>query len=151
MCYLIVRRSRFRKLIGSVHNLLSLLNDGTLDGAFGQAPEGNSPAIAAAAFDMLSCSTTAACEEQRDVSPFLRFRRELLEHSEVAADLRALVLNLAQGDPVNLGHLLMRGDDYHARIALEMIAGYAHAGACDPQFSALASEIRDMTAVAVHQ
>lgn len=149
MCYLIVSRARFRKLIGSANNLLSLLNDGTLAEAFSRDPEGNSPVIATAAFDVLAHNVFSICDEQRDVSPFLRYRREIFDGSEVAAELRALVLNLAGGAPVNLGHLLMRTDSHHARIALEMIAGFAHAGGSDHQFAALASEIRDMTGAEV--
>lgn len=147
MCYLVIPRNRFRRLIGAAQNVQALLDDGTLAAAFGDRTEGNSPVLAATAFDILAEHVAAISEDQKEVSPFLRYRKETMGNTPVAEQLRGLVLNLwgLRGNRPGfyLSALFAVADEHHKRIALEMIASHANHGEADPQFIALASEVRD--------
>lgn len=144
MCFLVIPRTRLRRLIGAAQNVQSLLNDGTLAAAFGDRPEGNSPVLAATAFDVLAEQVAAIGEDQKEVSPFLRYRKEIMGNTQTAERLRGLLLNLyGLRSDRNLNVLFTNADEHHKRIALELIASYAHHGDNDPQFIALAGEVRD--------
>lgn len=145
MCYLVIPRTRLRRLIGAAQNVQSLLNDGTLAAAFGDRPEGNSPVLATTAFDVLAEQVAAIGEDQKEVSPFLRYRKEIMGNNPTAGRLRGLLLNLyGLRSARNLNVLFTNADEHHKRIALELIASYAHHGDNDPQFIALAGEVRDL-------
>lgn len=154
MCFLVIPRTRLRRLIGAAQNVQSLLNDGTLAAAFGDRPEGNSPVLAATAFDVLAEQVAAIGEDQKEVSPFLRYRKEIMGNNPTAERLRDLLLNLygdwlGLGKNLNLNTLFIDADEHHKRIALELIASYAHHGKNDPQFIALAGEVCDFERIEV--
>lgn len=146
MCYIVLPRTSVRKLLGATQNVQSLLNDGTLAASFGNT-EGHATALAVTAFDVLAegANRLQLLTEMQELSPFLHYRREALADGDMARQLRALVLNLWGGRPgLNLSTLFISADELHTRIALEMITSYTRYGERDPQFMALASEIRDM-------
>lgn len=77
-------------------------------------------------------------------SPFVTYRTQILGSYGTAYKLQQLVLHLYNfNNEFNLGRLLWGADRQHIRIALEMIASYAENGENDPDFMALAEEIRD--------
>lgn len=77
-------------------------------------------------------------------SPFVTYRTEILGMYGTAHKLQKLVLHLYNmRNKFNLGELLWGSDDRHTRIALDLIASYAVNGENDPDFMALAVEIRD--------
>lgn len=143
MCFTIVSQQPLRKLIASAGAVKNLLDDGTMANAFLKG-DGHAAQQTATAIQILNENAYGILADQKEVSPFLRYRREILAHYDTAAHLRALVLNLWGGRPANLSLLFMGADDYHTRIALELIAGYTRLGENDSQFMSLASEIRDL-------
>lgn len=150
MCYIVLPRTPVRKLLGAAQNVQSLIDDGTLAAAFGKPDGSNATTLAVTAFDVLSdgAANLLLLTEMQDLSPFLRYRREVLAEGDMAQHLRALVLNLWGGLPgLNLFVMFINADEHHTRIALEMIASYTRHGECDPQFMALAAEIRGMETI----
>ena len=144
MCFSIHQTQKVHKLCASAQNIQGLINDGTLADAFTRA-DGHALNQVVTAFDVLSLSAGMVINDIKDVSPFLRYRRDVLADGNTARHLRALVLNLWSGRTVvNLYTLFNNADEYQTRIALEMVAGYTRLGENDPQFMALAAEIRDM-------
>ena len=144
MCFSVHQTQKVQKLCASAQNIQALINDGTLADALTRS---NSHAnhLVVTAFDVLSLSAGMVMNDVKDVSPFLRYRREALADDATGRQLRALVLNLWGGrQGLNLSTLFMDADEHHTRIALEMIAGYTRLGENDPQFMALAAEIRDL-------
>ena len=144
MCFSIHQTQKVQKLCASAQTIQGLINDGTLADALNRS---NSDAnhMVVTAFDGLLLSAGQVMNDIKDVSPFLRYRREVLADDSIGFLLRALVLNLWNGRPgISLGELFSNADEYHTRIALEMIAGYSRQGEHDRQFMALAAEIRDM-------
>lgn len=140
MCFTVLPARPVQQLVVAAQTIKALMNDGTLTAAFGDAkPDQTQAAIAA--FDRLNeCATTLA-GEQKQVSPFLRYRKEIIGNYETAQRLRELVLNLWGGRQCRLGMLFMTADERHTRIALELIASYTHYGENDSHFMGLASEI----------
>lgn len=95
-------------------------------------------------YERMEACVASVREELKEVSPFIRYRKEVLdERNFVAMLLRRLVLNLWNGmEGLNLSRLFWDADPLHRRIALEMIASYSHRGENDPAFMALAGDIR---------
>lgn len=147
MCFTVLPTPPVQQLIVAAQHIQSLLDNGTLAAAFG---DGNADhaATAIAGFDRLQESASRLAGEQKHVSPFLRYRREILGPSETAGRLRALVLNLWGGRPVNLSKLFWDADEMNTRIALECIASYTKHGENDSQFMSMAAEIIDNEQVA---
>ena len=144
MCFSIHQTQKVQKLCASAQNVQGLINDGTLEDAIARS-NSNAKHLVVTAFDALSLSAGMVINDIKDVSPFLRYRREVLADDSIGTLLRALVLNLWNGQQgISLGELFSNADDYHTRIALEMITGYTRLGENDPQFMALAAEIRDL-------
>lgn len=140
MCFTVQPQRLVQQQIIAAQTIQNLLADGSLSAAFGDAgPEHTHVVITA--FDRLQECTAALANEQKQVSPFLRYRQEILGHYETAQRLRALVLNLWGGKPANLSLLFMNADERHTRIALELIASYSHYGENDSHFMGLAAEI----------
>lgn len=140
MCYIVLPQRKVQKLCVAAQNIQSLLSDGTLGDAFNKTAD-NAVTQAVTGFDVLAENVTAILAEQKPVSPFLRYRTEILGQYDTAECLRALVLNLWGGRPCNLSWLFMQADEHHTRIALDLIASYAHYGENDGNFMALAGEI----------
>lgn len=140
MCFIVLPKRSVQRLVIAAFHVQNLVNTGKVN-ANGDPDEINT---VVAAFDRLNESATEVASEEKVVTPFLRYRQEILGHYETAIRLRALVLNLWGGRPANLGQLLMGADERHTRIALEMITSYTQYGENDSHFMGLASEIIDM-------
>ncbi len=79
------------------------------------------------------------------ISPFLRYRREILADTAVGFSLRLLVVHLWSGDGlINLRRLIEQADPAQIAITIELIESFARNGKRDAHFMTLASEIRDM-------
>ena len=144
MCFSIHQTQKVQKLCASAQSIQALIDDGTLAEAFTRG-ESHASNLVVTAFDALSLSAGMVMNDVKYVSPFLRYRREALADDSIGSLLRALVLNLWNGQRgISLGELFTNADEHHTRIALEMIAGYTRLGENDQQFMALAAEIRDM-------
>lgn len=140
MCYIVLPQTPVGKLLGAAQHLQQLVNDGTIAAASGEtAPEATYRTISA--FDMLADSAAAVAAEQKAVSPFLRFRREILDDTLIGHRLRELVMNFKGGAACDLAATFNAADDYHKRIVLDLIAAYANRGEADQNFMALANEI----------
>ena len=141
MGHCVIETKRLHKLIAAAQTVQTLVSDGTLAAADREPPHHPAQNRAVAAFDILALSCGLVANDLKDVSPFLRYRREILEPGrEDAEQLRALVLNLWNGTPCNLGALLLGADAHHTRIALECVVGYSNHGEQDQHFTALAAE-----------
>lgn len=95
-------------------------------------------------YTQIESCVAAMRDEIKEVSPFLRYRKEVLDdYNTTAKALRRLVLNLWNGmEGLNLSRLFWTADPLHRRVALEMIASYSQRGEKDPAFMALAGDIR---------
>lgn len=142
MCFIAIPKPPVLQLIVAAQHIQSLLDNGTLGAAFCDGNQDHA-ATAIAAFDRLQESATRLASEQKSISPYLRYRREILGPGETADRLRALVLNLWGGRPANLSLLFHNADEHHTRIALECIASFTTHGENDSQFMGLANEIID--------
>lgn len=143
MSYLILPAKTVQQITRTAQHIQQLLDDGTLTAAWG---EGDADQINTAvnAFDDLQAAVIGLLNEQKIVSPFLRYRVEILGNYATAGQLRSLVMNLWGGRPANLGLLLMNADPHHTRIALECIASYSQYGENDTFFMSLAADIVDI-------
>ena len=143
MCYSIYRLTSIMKLCMAAQQVQRLIDDGILPEAFNKNRHGEAHECVAA-FNLLAESVATVADENKEVSPFLRYRQEILGHYGTAAALRSLTMNLWGGAPCRLGALFMNADPHHARIALECIAAYTQRGENDPHFMRLAEDIRAM-------
>lgn len=143
MCYSIYRLTSVMKLCLAAQKVQMLIDDGILPEAFNKNRHGEAHECVAA-FNLLAESAAVVADEHKDVSPFLRYRTEILGNCDTAAAMRGLVLNLWGAGPCNLGFLFMNADPHHTRIALECIAAYTQRGENDPHFMKLADDIRAM-------
>ncbi|MBI2307542.1 MAG: hypothetical protein HYU78_09580 [Rhodocyclales bacterium] len=142
MCYIVLPQTPIRKLLGAAANMIELLGDGTLPAACATA-EPEATARAVVAFDQLAETANAVCNEIKGVSPCLRYRREIMADTVAGKLLRSLVLHLGIGSGISLRLIVAGVDDYHKRIALDLIVAYANVGDNDPHFMALAAEIAE--------
>jgi hypothetical protein len=141
--FALVPQSRLDRLSGAAANLQSLLDDGTLAAAFNKAEtDAHSTQLAVTAFDVLAEQNAQLLASQKAVSPFLRYRSEILAEGETPRRLRALVLNLWNGADANLSALFMNADEHHTRLALECIVSYSANGENDRHFMDLAVDVR---------
>lgn len=139
MCYSIYRLTSVMKLCQAAHKVQQLIDDGTLAEAFGRNKNGEAHDCIAA-FNLLAETSAAVADERKDISPFLRYRREILADTPTGEHLRELVMNLAGGTSVDLFALFTVADQSHTRIALECIAHAAN----HPQLDASVLELRDL-------
>lgn len=140
MGHCVIETKRLHKLIAAAQTVQTIVSDGTLAAADREPPHHPAQNRAVAAFDILALSCGLVANDLKDVSPFLRYRREILGESETATTLRALVLCMRKGAPCNLGALLRGADAHHTRVALECVVGYSNHGEQDQHFTALAAE-----------
>lgn len=148
MCYIVLPKPPVQRLVIAALHIQNLLDNGTLTNAWGEGkPDDINTAVAA--FDRLNEAAVALSGEEKAVTPFLRYRQEIMGKYETAFRLRALVLNLWGGRPANLGLLFMNADERHTRIALECIVSYTTHGENDSHFMGLAAEIIDNEPVEV--
>ena len=144
MCLIVIPSNTLTKLVAASQAVQALVDDETLSSAYVGSDE-EAQAQAVAAFDKLTECAAIALAEHKTVSPFIRYRNELLDEFNLTSrSLRRLVLNLWNGmEGLNLSALFWNADPLHTRIALEMIVSYSHRGEKDAAFMALANEIRD--------
>ena len=143
MCLIVIPSNTLTKLAAAAQTVQWLVDNETLSSAY-MLMDTDAQATAVDAFDNLAECARGAMAEHKDVSPFIRYKKEALdEHNLTAKSLRRLVLNLWNGmEGLNLSRLFWNADPLHARIALDMIASYSQRGEKDAAFMALASEIR---------
>lgn len=144
----LLETSKLTPVLTSAQRLLDMIENGTL---FSEDPADKAEAVIVA--DRLQTNITEAVralsDVTRDVSPFLRHRREILGSYTTAQRLAALTLHLWNShNEADLPCLLRNADRRHKAIALELIASYAEHGENDPLFMHLADEIRDLQPVA---
>lgn len=142
MCLSVFNLKTIMKLGHAAQHIQKLVDDGTLAEAFGKNKSGEAHECVTA-FNLLGEAAAAVGEEYKEVSPFLRYRKEIMGGGYTPAALRELVMNLWDGRECNLGALLKNSDQHHTRITLECIASYAHLGENDRHFMNMVSEIRD--------
>lgn len=93
-----------------------------------------------------------ACAASTQISPFIRYRSEIMGCYGTAEKLRELVLHLWNSDnPMNLGRLIGNADKRHTGIVLEMICSYTRLGENDPHFMALAGDIRERNRIEIEE
>lgn len=139
MCYSIYRLTSVMKLCLAAGQVQKLIDEGTLAEAFNRNKNGEAHECIAA-FNLLQESSATVADERKDISPFLRYRREILAATPIGDHLRELVMNLAGGHSVDLFALFTVADPAHTRIALECIAHAAN----HPQLDASILELRDL-------
>ena len=139
MCYSIYRLTSVMKLCQAAHKVQQLIDDGTLAEAFGRNKNGEAHE-SITAFNLLSESAATVADERKDISPFLRYRREILADTAAGFHLRELVMNLAGGASVDVFALLTVADAPHTRIALECITHAAN----HPNGDSATIELRDL-------
>lgn len=147
MCLSIYKLTSVMKLCFAAQNVQKLIDDGTLQNSFsGSDPQATQAAIAA--FDALAENTSIVLDERKEISPFLRYRREILGHEQMATDLRALTMNLWNGCECKMNLIFSNADQHHMRIALELIASYTRLRNRDTYFTSIVQEIICMEDVA---
>ena len=140
--FVVLPKAKVKGLLAAAESLQAGLDDGTLGAAF----NGGGEAVvdrAVAALDGLKDAAGELGKEFRLTSPFIRHRQEILRPGDSARNLRALVMNLYNGRPVNLSALFLNAESAHVRIALECIVSYTEYGENDTFFMSLASEVCD--------
>lgn len=144
MCLIVIPSSTLARLEAAAISVQSLVDEETLSRAYVHSDE-EAQAAAVSAFDKLAECTASAMAEHKAVSPFIRYRKEVLDECNLTAkSLRRLVLNLWNGMPgLNLSAYFWNADPLYIRIALDMIASYSQRGEKDAAFMDLAREIRD--------
>jgi len=125
MCFSIYRLTSVMKLCLAAQKVQKLIDDGILPEAFNKNRNGEAHECVAS-FNLLAEAAATVADEHKDISPFLRYRREILADTPAGEHLRELVLNLAGGTSVDIFALLTVADVPHTRIALECIAHAAN-------------------------
>ena len=93
MCFTTLPKQAVNQMIIAAQHLQELLKNGTLDAAMtGHDPDKTATAVTA--FDRLHECTTRLAGEQKNVSPFLRYRSEIMAETPAGKRLRMLTLNL---------------------------------------------------------
>lgn len=141
MCFTTLPKQHVNQMIVAAQHLQELLKAGTLDAAFtGNDPDKTATAIAA--FDRLQECATRLASEQKNVSPFLRYRSEIMANTDQGEHLRGAVLAMySNATSTGLRAAIEHMDDHHHRILLECIASFMHNGDRDTFFMSLAVEI----------
>lgn len=124
MNYAIADKNALRALIEAARNIQNLMDDGTIPAAFYLGSD-EQIHTAVSAFDHLTQCAARVSAQDKPVSPFARYRREILGEYETAGRLRDLVLALYTDTHVDLSTLLSEADDHHVRIALECMASFS--------------------------
>lgn len=140
MSHITLNKHPLHALLAAAHNMQNQMNNGSIPAAFGDGtPDQVNDTISA--FDNLAACAKRVELADKQISPFLRYRREILGNYTTAAHLQALVLNLWGGYPSNLLMLFQVADEHHTRIALELITSYTNYGENDSQFMSLGMEL----------
>lgn len=128
------------RLIAAAESVQLLVDSGDLFAGDDSATD-----RAVKALDELQAASTLASQYQTAalLSPFERYRNEILGCHSTAYRLQALVLHLWNNDdwPVKLANLMASADERYERIAIELIASYGHNGENDPHFMALGRQL----------
>lgn len=126
MCLIVIPSNTLTKLVAAAQAVQSLVDDETLSKAYVHSDE-EAQAQSIAAFDKMTECVAGALAEHKVVSPFIRYRKEVLDECNLTAkSLRRLVLNMCDGKPgIDLCEYFLNADPLYNRIALEMIANYS--------------------------
>lgn len=126
MCLIVIPSSTLARLEAAAISVQSLVDEETLSRAYVHSDE-EAQAAAVSAFDKLAECTASALAEHKVVSPFILYRKETLDETNLTAkSLRRLVLNMCDGNPgVDLCEYFLNADPLYSRIALEMIANFS--------------------------
>ncbi|UCV02329.1 hypothetical protein [Dechloromonas denitrificans] len=147
MCFTVLPQRPVQQLVVAAQAIQQLIDDGTMTAAFVDAfSTPNQTNTVIAAFDRLQECTKALAGEHKQVSPFLRYRREIMDSTPAGAYLQRFVLSLYSGHPVPLRPMIERFGDHEMRIFLECIAHFLNHGDRDSQFMTIAMEIAEATA-----
>ena len=125
------------RLANAARMLLESINAGELQAIDGK--EGKATEVADALQRALSDITNTYPDQ---VSPFLRYRKEIMGDYTMAGHLRDLVVHLWWHKcRTNLKQMLECADPHHTRIVLELIESYCRNGDRDESFMSMAYEI----------
>ncbi len=144
MCLIVIPSNTLTRLAAAAQAVQSLVDDETLSKAYVHSDD-EAQAQAVAAFDKLAECAAFALAEHKTVSPFIRYKKEALDESNLTArSLRRLVLNLYDGKTgIDLSEFFLNADPLYNRIGLEMIANYSQRGYKDAAYiGLLADEIK---------
>lgn len=139
MCFSIYNQTNVMKLCVAAQNIQKIIDDGILPEAFNKNRNGEAH-TSVVAFDALATAAAVVIDERKDVSPFLRYRKEIMGDAQASEWLRALVLDLCRRDS-SIGKLFAYTDQHYKRIALECIASHINSGQNDRHFMELLSDI----------
>lgn len=147
MCLIVIPSNTLTKLVAAAQAVQSLVDDETLSKAYVHSDE-DAQAQSVAALDKLAECTAGALAEHKDVSPFIRYRKEAMDETNLSAmSLRHMVRNLFGGGKtgVDLFEYFMNANPLYRRIALEMItsASQRRGDEIDPALVDMFSKIRD--------
>lgn len=142
MCLIVIPSNTLTKLVAAAQVVQSLVDDETLSKAYVHSDE-DAQAQAVTALDKLAECAASAMAEHKDVSPFIRYRKEVLDETNLTAKgLRSLVLNMYHSHTgICMFDYFMNADPLYTRIALDMIASFSQRGDNDHAFHVLAGEI----------
>ncbi len=128
-------QTQLQRLIAAGNTVLEQVQNGQLFA---------DPTAAAVAYDRLEQAIAPVTGRLlHSLSPFQRYRSEILARTPMGGALRSLVLNLHDGEPgLNLHMILLAGDEHTVRIAMELQAAYANTKGSCRSFGYLVREIR---------
>lgn len=132
------------RLITSSLGVIAAVNDGTL---FHQKTDAQKQKVVEA-LDRLEEDTELAVKAlPKEVSPFMRYRMEILSNTVAGMNLRYLVCHLS-GDKeyqyFDIARVLIDFNTHHANIALELIQAFA-INPHDATFLLLVDSVREIT------
>lgn len=145
--YSIHRTNDIKRLTSAAQTMLALIQSGVMLDDSDAAK-----ALSTETADRLEQAlepVALACAASTQISPFIRYRSEIMGCSSTAEKLRELVLHLYDHTPTDIGQLLRGADKKHTGIVLEMICSYTRVGENDPHFMVLASDILERNRIEI--
>lgn len=137
----VITRNVLDRLLGAARNLINLNTDSTLHRAYiDRDPDAINQTVGS--FDALYQAMGAVMEDQKQASPFLRYRREIKEASPYGKALRRLVMAMyGTAEQNNLRSIISELDPLRIRIVLDCLTSFTVHGDRDPFFIETALEI----------
>lgn len=128
-------QTQLQRLIAAGNTVLEQVQNGQLFA---------DPTASAVAYDRLEQAIAAVSGRLlHSVSPFQRYRCEILARTPMGKALRALINNLYDGHAgLDLRQIFLAGDDQTMRIAMELQASYANTNGSCRLFGAMVRDIR---------
>lgn len=138
-------QSPLMRLITSSLGVIAVVHNGTI---FHQKTEAQMQKVIDA-LDKLEEDTELAVKAlPKEVSPFLRYRKEILSNTVAGINLRYLVCHLSgdkQYQYFDIGRVVVELNTHHAMIAVELIQNFA-INPHDPTFLLLVDAVREAVA-----